>query len=125
MKINGSIELYVTVFKGNSIALSTSISGKDLKHEGEYIKKYINVYLSNDFTNRDKVISKLGELKKGYYYLVEIEEGYLMPREKDDFIDVCLVISKCKFSKPQSFGDKKKSKKSSDPKESKDDDLPF
>lgn len=124
MKINGTIELYVNVFKGNSIALSTSVSGKDSKTEGEWIKKYINVYLSKDFENREKVLTKLGETKKGFYYNCDIEEGYIIPRTtKDGDVDVCVVVSKCKFGKPQSFGDKKKSTTKKE--KVNDEDLPF
>lgn len=127
MKINGTIELYVNVFRGNSLALSTSVVGKNAKSEkseGEWTKKYISVYLSRDFENREKVIAKLTDTKKGYYYNCELEEAYLMPKTlQDGTTDICIVISKCKFGKPIEFGNKSKSTKTKSKVD--DDDLPF
>lgn len=128
MKINiDSLEMYVYDFGNGNISLSTKVSHKDKETE-EYINKYINIYLSKDYPNKDKVVSRLATIQKGTYLPCTEVVGELIGKGEND---ICIILSSCKFGKPIAFGSKKKAtttkttSKTSKKEEVNDDDLPF
>lgn len=134
MNIIGTMELYTHSFK-TGVALSTKVSCKD-KESGEYQNRYISVYLSHDFKNRDKILESLNNIEKGYYLNIEVEEGELIAKTYKGDVDVCIIIKACKFSKPVKFEVKKGNsqtkqqtkstkQKSKSTEEVESDDLPF
>ena len=81
MNINGKINLFVNTHKraDGSVfnSFSTSVSGKD----GE---SRINLSLEAKFDKENFPAEKLDRLSDAYYYVLEVEEGFLGVRQYAD-----------------------------------------